>query len=386
MQLMKMRHYFWMLGLLVAGAACSGGAGTEPANVAGTTGGTANSPESPTSPLTSPLAQGSPGDEEWNAGWPKSDLQLSPSAVQRAQTLPGCIVLAQGTNSEPRYTRRSFDMELGLLREQSVGSEGASEDPSAANPDDALYWRWDGNGRLLMKAGALAGNRAFRHSYERDEHDNVTAFLFTYSDALDLDDTPDGELYMATYYRNAYGSDGLLTEHRVERNEGPGGDPTVLVTYQHDEQGRCQRIESTTARQVDIEQREYDEAGRVKLRTTDIAATVLQGPARDPIRIVESRRYDDQGRLVRSESDGESSFALSTADGVPDAFTRRRYYADGSKLIESLGFTGDLRGDEAERDGVLMPAWHQFEFWSAGCQEVEANIPAPASLACSTDD
>jgi hypothetical protein len=383
---MRIRPYFCALGLLVVGTACSDGAGTAAdGNVGGTTDGTPSSVPSPISPVTSPLGQASPDDEAWNAGWPKGGLQLSQSAVKRAQTLPGCIVVAQDEDTGPSYTLRSFDAELGLIRELPVEPDGTSTDPSDPNLSHALYWRWDGNGRLLMKAGGGSGYRPFRHSFQRDERGNVTTFLFTYSDALDLDDTPDGELYMATYYRNSYGSDGLLSEHRVERNDGAAGNATLTVSYQHDEQGRCQRIESTTGQSVDIEQREYDEAGRVKVRTTDISSAAPQGLASDPIRIVQSLQYDDQGRLVRRESDGEADFALSSADGVPDDFERTRYYADGSKLIETLGFTGDVKGDDVERDGVLEAAWHHFEFWSAGCQEVDATVPAPTSLACSAD-
>jgi hypothetical protein len=382
---MKMRSHFCALGLLVVGAACSDGAGTEPdQNVGGTPDGTSSSLPSPTTPVTSPEPV-SPNDEAWNEGWPKSKLQLSPSVLERARALPGCIVLTQNESQGPSYMQRSFDPELGLIRELPVGPDGISKAPSDPAASQALYWRWDGNGRLLMKAGGGSGYRAFRHSFERDEHGNLTAFVFTYSDVLDLQDTPDGELYMATYYRNSYGSDGSLSEHRVERSEGPGGDLSPTVTYQHDEQGRCRRVESTSARVIDVEQLEYDEADRVKLRTTEVSSATPQRAAIGPTRLVESMRYDDQGRLIRSESDGEVGFALSNADGVPDAFARTRYYADGSKLVERMGFTGDVRGEEVERDGVLEYAWHYFEFWSAGCQEVEAHVPAPSSLACSAD-
>jgi hypothetical protein len=326
-----------------------------------------------------------PDDEQWNAGWPEGGMQLSQSAVERARSLEGCIVLAQDADQSLSYTRRSLDAELGLIRELPLEPDGTSKDPPDPNQSHALYWRWDDHGRLVMKAGGGSGYRPFRHSFERDERGNVTAFRFTYSDALDLDAAPKGELYMATYYRNSYGSDGLLSEHRVERTEGAGADLSQTLTYQHDERGRCQRIESSSARGVEIEQREYDEADRLKRSTRDVTIALLQGPASAPIQIVQTLHYDDQGRLSRSESDGEAGFSLATADGTPDEFMRTRYYADGSKLIESLGFTGDVRGDPVERGGVQEYAWHHFEFWSAGCQEVDATVPVPAGLACSSD-
>ncbi|HEU4583831.1 MAG TPA: hypothetical protein VFS67_36490 [Polyangiaceae bacterium] len=65
----------------------------------------------------------------------------------------------------------------------------------------------------------------------------------------------------------------------MERTEGAGADLSQTLTYQHDERGRCQRIESSSARGVEIEQREYDEADRLKRSTRDVTIALLQGPA-----------------------------------------------------------------------------------------------------------
>jgi hypothetical protein len=378
---MKKHYKVCMFGLLLAGTACSAKEDTAPdGNVAGTADGT-QALQLP----TTPPEQVSPNDEAWNAGWPQGGAQLSQSALTRAQALPGCILLAQNGADAPVYARRSFDAQLRLVEEQPIESDGTSKDPSDPNLSHALYWCWDGAGRLEMRAGGGSGYRAFRQDYQRDEQGNLTASSFVYSDDLELGDSPSGEPYSAVYYRNTYGSDGLLSGHSVERAEGANGGLSPSFTYQHDQQGRCQVVSSTSARGVQINRLEYDESDRMKLRTTEVSGGAPTGTVSDPIKIVESLQYDEQGRVIRIESDGEADFKISTADGVPDTFWRTRYYADGSKLTESLGFTGDVRSDQVERNGVLESAWHYFEFWSAGCQAVQANVPAPTSLACSSD-
>jgi hypothetical protein len=376
------RCKFCVFGLVLAGTACSGQVDAAPAgNMAGTTAGTP-----PSQQPSTPPAQISPDDEVWNAGWPQGGAQLSQSALEQAQALPGCILLAQAGAAAPLYARRSFDAKLRVLEEQPIESDGTSTDPSDPNLSHALYWRWDSGGRLQMRAGGGSGYRAFRQDYQRDEHDNLIASVFVYSDDFELGDAPSGDPYSAAYYHNSYGSDGLLNGHGVERTEGANVAVSPTFTYQHDEQGRCLVVSSTSARGVEVNRLEYDDANRMKLRTTELSEVAPTDSVSDPIRIVESLQYDEQGRPIRIESDGEAVFQLSTADGVPDTFSRTRYYPDGSHLTEWLSFTSDVPNDEVERNGVLEPAWHSIVFSSAGCQAVQANVPAPTSLACFADE
>lgn len=385
---MKSR-YFLALAAALASAAC---AGTEqPSEPVGTTPPGTDTSEPSANDQTPPVDDGpGPGaewnvDPGWDEGWPQGGAELASDVLQRVQALPGCVVAQQDANDEPRYTRRSFDAALGVVRAVPVDADGAPADASDPHLSRSLFWRWNDEGRLLMKAGGGSGYRPFRHDYSRDEHGNVTAFLFTYDDVIDLDAAPSGELYMATYYANSYGPDGLLTEHRVDSNVGDAAWLSPTVSYAHDARGRCERIELVRPNRSEIEHREYDANDRIIRTVREVELRPATGSGGTTISIERTLRHDDQGRLIRAEVDGQDLEVLASADGVPDAFTRIRYGSDGSKWVETLSFTGDVRNDRAEVDGEHQSAWHSFELWSAGCAEVEAAVATPTRLACIAD-
>ncbi|HWO10050.1 MAG TPA: hypothetical protein VNN80_11240 [Polyangiaceae bacterium] len=291
----------------------------------------------------------------------------------------GCLVATlQRGSSASQYLSRAYDATERVVTERPVDATGASTDASDPNLSRAVYFRYSAAGHLLLRAGGGSGYRSFRHDFARDARDNVTEFLFTYEDQLDLQAPPRSAPYMSTDYSNVYDADGRLVEHTVTADVGGLG---ASVSYTHDAQGRCETTRAERAQEVRTRHREYDDAGRLSRIREDVTSGVG-----GEYETVTTFGYDEQGRMTSSDTDGAGVWAILPVDGRLDAFTRVSYAADGSKYVERVDFSGDEVNDELTVDGELRQGWRSFELSSPACQVLDAARPQPLEAGCRADD
>jgi hypothetical protein len=292
-----------------------------------------------------------------------------------------CIVVgstgsAQSSGlSEPYVTRRwrSYDAEQRIVRDISVDEEGhplALAD--AANT--STYTKLDEAGRVLIRAVEAGGGELDRFDDTRDRRGNVVFHRQSRSALRDLSRSPPEEPSVSLAFINHYESTGLLQKHNRT-------DASFSVSYSHDASGRCEFIFDEER----VEHREYDSNGRLSTRSVDpLVSEPAVEPLSKPASSVTTHRYDDQGRPISVEQDGDSFRALAI-DGQPDIQTLWSYPADGSVLIEYIDFSSDTPNDRVERNGELVPAQDRREAWSSGCAAVQASIPVPEGSGCVAD-
>jgi hypothetical protein len=211
----------------------------------------------------------------------------------------GCLSITIASGAESRgavsILRWSYDPGMSLVTSVPSDEHGVAQDSSDPNESHALYWKWDAEGRVMLRAGGGSGYRAFRQTTERDEHGNVVALRAVYLDAIDLAGDVLGQSYFAAEYSNEYNEAGQLVRHRAVHQEGSD---LSNYAYSHDALGRCEVI-SNEGQAGGIELRDYDAAGRLSHRQLEGLPRGGEAPV---VNSVVTYQYDDLGRL-RSASE-----------------------------------------------------------------------------------
>ena len=261
------------------------------------------------------------------------------------------------------YTRRSYDPERRIVSEIRVDNRG---DPASLTAN--FYTLLDDAGLPRAYASELAtsngtGQRSF---FRRDAHHNLSASLETYSDiAIDATPTESDGTWLS--YSNEYDAGGRLVQHEAANR-------SVSLRFEHDEQGRC----ASAGDSFSIRRFEYDAEGRPAATHFD---PVPGAGGLEEVRYsyAITQTYDEQGRLIASEQDGNGATA---PDGIPDLLDLTSYPRDGSVIREHL----DSPGVEAPRDAYGFPVGksHRFEVLSPGCQDLADRLPSYHTQACST--
>jgi hypothetical protein len=187
---------------------------------------------------------------------------------------------------------------------------------------------------------------------------------------------------MGTSNANVYAADGKLLSS-TETSYGPGFQgspgPTTRITYSHDAEGRCQRIESTGDRSS-VELYTYDAAGRVATIQTDRSA--VSTPVRSRCAsVLTTNEYDAAGRLRQSIVKATPNRGCD--ERLPYWSQSFTYAADGSVTIDSINYDDDVTNDTIVIDGKATPVSRSVQTRSAGCAAIDALTTPNVGNACS---
>jgi hypothetical protein len=232
-------------------------------------------------------------------------------------------------------------------------------------------WRYDAQGRVLAYVGV---RNSFQHDFRYDEHGNVQDFRLSYPGMPDLFVASSASTWIGTSYSNEYDAQGvLLASTATSYGGGAGSAEPIRNTFEHDDQGRCLRIESKGGRADTIETRGYDAAGRLDTVHLESSRSLAFNFACNAS--TETYEYDAAGRIEQ---------VTRRCDGGPEAPTLSQrtyvYQSDGSLTIESLVFDTDL-SHEIVFEGKKTFAASSTERRSAGCAALDAAIKS-ADTAC----
>jgi hypothetical protein len=279
----------------------------------------------------------------------------APRAVPEPDTsFAGCLTVSSGREgSDPYYSLWTYDTATNVITEAASDEHGSVSDQVRRGN---LYWKLDEAGRVSVRAGDGQGSSPFRQNTYRDEHGNPVLLRAVYLDALNLNDDDDGRVYSSVEYSNEYDDAGRLLQQSA-RASAYG--TSFSTTYEHDAQGRCETITSSTG---GVEHRDYDSTGRLWHRKL---AGMSRGNDFGPIASTVTYRRDELGRLLS---------AAEVLDGHTDAVAQVQleYRADGS--LAEQGWADSDTGDGYSR-----------RVWSSGCGELLSLLLRERGLACETD-
>jgi hypothetical protein len=251
------------------------------------------------------------------------------------------------------YLRTTWDPALRILTVQ--------ESPSStfATGISTLKWRYASEGRIIAYIGV---EQPFQHDYRYDEHENVVEFRLSYPQTPDLMTPSTAPTVIGWSYDHQYDAIGRLIGSIKTSSDGGAGDPASQRAYFEDGAGRCKRIESVSPDVPYLEQRLYDDAGRLS------RIDAMQGSGTSAATRTEITTYDDQGRIHRR------SGTFSGPAGYLGSGTLTRTYdfaEDGSETITTNDDTTDVLSDRV----VILTR-------SAACQAIDAAIGAPVDQRC----
>jgi hypothetical protein len=252
------------------------------------------------------------------------------------------------------YVRKTWDPQLRILTQE------ASQSPPFAAPISTVKWRYASEGRIIAYIGV---EQPFQHDYRYDEHDNVIEVRDSYPQTPDLMTPSTASTWIDTSYDNQYSPTGRLIGSTITSfGEGAGGRPPVHRTYVEDDAGRCKRVESVSPDVPYVQERTYDDAGRL----WRIEATTGSGTSASTR--TDTTTYDDQSRVQRW------TIVLSAVTSRPGLGTVTRTYdhaPDGSETIRTEDDTTDVLDDRL----VILTR-------SPYCQTIDAAIGEPADQRC----
>jgi hypothetical protein len=320
---------------------------------------------------------GCSGTDPSDAGTEHDGVALAALGTVSMSDLGACIITvgaptmpspdARGADVTRRW--RSYAVPQHILRDVSVDADGTPLAPDAAS-NRSTYVLLSERGRSLISAQETGAGALQRSDYQRDSHGNAVSYRQTLTSTREVSASLPELPSVAHDFVNHYdASAGLLRKHN--RSDG-----SASINYTHDANGRCESIVDD----VWIERRQYDANGRLASRQLDALDPLTQAAAASSI----TYRYDEQGRPLAIEQDGGGPGA-PPSDGQADVLTRWSYADDLAVIVEYIDYGSDTPNDTVERDGQALSALHRWEFWSPGCEAVQAEIPVARGEACVTE-
>jgi YD repeat-containing protein len=303
------------------------------------------------------------GDSQQRPELPFTALASEPLEV--AADFPGCLsgtaTSFAGKPAAHQYTLWTYDASSRVLAAIPSDEAGNSLDSPEPSESRAKYWRLDASGRVVVQArgervtpevGGVSRYTVSRQRFERDTNGNAVAIHTDRLDWVDLSGDIVGRDVDVTELANDYDAQGRLIRHRVAASESG-------EEYGYDAQGRCETVTGIGAR-LDVERRDYDELGRLWHRYRTERTDTPQSPD-----VTVTYRYDAEARLLSETIVNEGSSS-------------------------SAGFTRSYRRDgnitETRRAPFIdIPVGPTLRIWSAGCNELRAEIPRTPTQECTAE-
>jgi YD repeat-containing protein len=221
-------------------------------------------------------------------------------------------------------------------------------------PIERATFAYDDQGNQIASTGGPAdGSSVYNRSKTRYDSDGHIVLV---------EDDVDGDGKVTARVTYAYDDQGRLSSRQLTS----AGDWAQCESYRYDAAGRVGVIESDSSCDADIDQRSthhYDARGLLSSIETHLADGTLW--------YVDSYTYDDQGRKIRAEYDGN-------ADGIAGSVTTYAYDDADNLRTEAL---------DSDADGTAnVTVVYNYDCWSAGAMPSTSSQGGYNGDACTKAD